>query len=984
MNGAFFQSANHGEGTPGHQRVLRAFSLIIVTVFLMALLSVSPPPATGHVEQAPATPPLVVLNHTVGNFFVLSSDFPFAVEKAEPEIDWLEVELVEGESTAHRTVALQGRPKGLSDGDYYSAIRVHFFTPESADDILIPVVLRVGDHVTDDGMTGPVLAELTPDQHVRLQTDAPTIDIRFRMTPGRHYIIEIVDKNREQETVRQLSGSARAEMGVFDQTWQADKGSYAIVFPWVGPACCGDATEDHMADVEANLDAVNMVCYEKYGIIGGTLKILNPGGPGLRASQVGLGTWPMVSGNYFSTAADIEAMWDQRDNIASKLIEEAEINGYRGYCIDVEGSADTEMMRTFTAFVDYLAEELHVQGYQLMVVHATWSTIAPIDELAMTSVDYVVTMDPCTSRWYDDMPADYVAIEPDRLIWAFTWETISAETQEHMWQWMEVEGYNTGVAGAAAWHTPLMWPHPGNNVDYYQGFRDYYPLQLPCTMSVSVGHWKGEYYDNKDLQGKPSLIRDDGAGFLNFDWDLGSPTSLYAVGVDQFSVRWTRTVVFEEGIYRFTAISDDGFRLFIDGEKKMAHWVDRAVASNTVDVRLLAGKHKICLEYYENSGYATAGLFWEKISDFLCSVEVPEGRWKGEYYDPGGQGINILRMVWDDGDGFLNFDWGLGSPSRACGIGADGFFVRWTRTVVFEEGTYRFTVTSDDGFRLYVDGAKKMEYWADRAAASNTVEVALWAGKHIIELEYYENRGCAVAGLRWENLAGPDPGTDCAQFAEDINVPDGTVVQGGEKFRKGWRVKNCGDTTWRWDDGEYLAIRVDGTMSPIYFYVPVVAPGETGELWADIYAPTTPGTYRTTYQMEGPNGYFGDRFWVEIVVKPKPTNDCSTFIEDLTYPDGAPVSKGETFRKGWRLSNCGDTTWSAADDYRAVRVSGNYGPSSFDIPTVGPGKSGKLYVDITAPSTIGTHRATYRLEGPRGVFGTSFWVEIKVSSWVPE
>jgi len=163
-----------------------------------------------------------------------------------------------------------------------------------------------------------------------------------------------------------------------------------------------------------------------------------------------------------------------------------------------------------------------------------------------------------------------------------------------------------------------------------------------------------------------------------------------------------------------------------------------------------------------------------------------------------------------------------------------------------------------------------------------------------------------------------------------------------------------------------------------------VAPGETAELWVDFEAPTTPGTYRTTYQMDGPNGRFGDKFWVEIVVKPKPTNDCSKFVEDLTYPDGTPVSKGETFRKGWRLSNCGDTTWSAADGYRAVRVSGSYGPSSFDIPTVGPGKSGSLYVNITAPSTLGTQRATYKLKGPRGVFGTPFWVEINVIPWGPE
>jgi hypothetical protein len=37
-----------------------------------------------------------------------------------------------------------------------------------------------------------------------------------------------------------------------------------------------------------------------------------------------------------------------------------------------------------------------------------------------------------------------------------------------------------------------------------------------------------------------------------------------------------------------------------------------------------------------------------------------------------------------------------------------------------------------------------------------------------------------------------------------------------------------------------------------------------------------------------------------------------------------------------------------------------------------------LYVNITVPSSGGTHRATYKLEGPTGTFGDPFWVEIKV------
>ena len=106
-------------------------------------------------------------------------------------------------------------------------------------------------------------------------------------------------------------------------------------------------------------------------------------------------------------------------------------------------------------------------------------------------------------------------------------------------------------------------------------------------------------------------------------------------------------------------------------------------------------------------------------------------------------------MVRDDGDGFLNFDWGERSPSTSCGIGSDRFSVYWTRTLYFDSGTWRFTVTADDGVRLYIDGSLQLDEWIDQPPTTYTVEVDLTAGNHTIELEYYENGGEAVVKLNW-------------------------------------------------------------------------------------------------------------------------------------------------------------------------------------------------------------------------------------------
>src|SRR5262245_50149819 len=95
-----------------------------------------------------------------------------------------------------------------------------------------------------------------------------------------------------------------------------------------------------------------------------------------------------------------------------------------------------------------------------------------------------------------------------------------------------------------------------------------------------------------------------------------------------------------------------------------------------------------------------------------------------------------------------------------------------------------------------------------------------------------------------------------------------------------------------------------------------------------------------------------------------PTADCGQYVADLSIPDGTQVAPGQTVSKGWRLRNCGTTTWSG---YSAVRVSGAYGPASFSVPATGAGATGDLWASITAPASAGTYRATYQLQSAGGV-----------------
>jgi len=118
----------------------------------------------------------------------------------------------------------------------------------------------------------------------------------------------------------------------------------------------------------------------------------------------------------------------------------------------------------------------------------------------------------------------------------------------------------------------------------------------------------------------------------------------------------------------------------------------------------------------------------------------------GTYF--AGQAFDAMAMARVDST--VNFNWG---ESQAWSGGpTDNFSIRWTGTVsVPAAGSWTFFVASDDGIRLWIDGAAAQDDWRPRwDETANTVTLA--AGPHSIRLEYFEAGGGALCQLRW---AGP-------------------------------------------------------------------------------------------------------------------------------------------------------------------------------------------------------------------------------------
>ncbi|MCU0521048.1 MAG: PA14 domain-containing protein [Anaerolineae bacterium] len=245
--------------------------------------------------------------------------------------------------------------------------------------------------------------------------------------------------------------------------------------------------------------------------------------------------------------------------------------------------------------------------------------------------------------------------------------------------------------------------------------------------------WRGEYFGNTQLSGSPSLTRNDAT--ITFVWGQSAPAS--GIPADKFSVRWTRTLAFDAGTYRFRVLVDDGARVFVDGTRIIDAWANGSAREVSADVALAAGYHTVVVEYFDASGDAVIQLSWERLNAY------PD--WKGEYWSNRSlQGLPVLVR----NDVTLDFDWATGSP--ATQIPVDGFSVRWTRAAQFAVGTYRFHVIVDDGARLWVNDRLVIDEWRDGAVRELSVDVPLAAGAHALRLEAYENVGQARVRLHWE------------------------------------------------------------------------------------------------------------------------------------------------------------------------------------------------------------------------------------------
>lgn len=106
---------------------------------------------------------------------------------------------------------------------------------------------------------------------------------------------------------------------------------------------------------------------------------------------------------------------------------------------------------------------------------------------------------------------------------------------------------------------------------------------------------------------------------------------------------------------------------------------------------------------------------------------------------------------------------------------ADNFAIVFTKTITVETAaTFNFTLTSDDGAKLYIDATEVVDHDGLHAAQPKSGSIALDAGMHQLKVEYFERTGEAVLELQYavqNGIYGPIP-NDGVLSTEVPNIAD--------------------------------------------------------------------------------------------------------------------------------------------------------------------------------------------------------------------
>ncbi|KAL9139500.1 putative conserved tandem carbohydrate binding domain [Amphidinium carterae] len=307
-----------------------------------------------------------------------------------------------------------------------------------------------------------------------------------------------------------------------------------------------------------------------------------------------------------------------------------------------------------------------------------------------------------------------------------------------------------------------------------------------CTAgqcSRTSGGLRAEYFYLTSAPSTVAVVEDKAPDMVRIDEVVNYPgTHDYWVGVakkDLFAVRWTGTLkTVLPGTYTFYINSDDGSTLTVDTDLVIDNDGLHAMKTKSGEVALASGMHNIQLLMFENGGHAGMILEYSGPDSNNEKVVIPRGvllpteftttttttpltgGLKAEFFilDSAPTTLaeafneNLPSPVLTRIDPVVNYQ-----PTTAAWHGlkaVDNFAVKWSGIIeVATGGNYTFSIESDEGSDLAIDGVLLINNDGLHSMTKMTAVLELHAGIHNVVLRYFEKDG--EHGMHFK-YSGPD------------------------------------------------------------------------------------------------------------------------------------------------------------------------------------------------------------------------------------